>query len=169
MKRLLKKHSTAFTLMEALLASSILAMAITAITMPFSAGAQNEQANARNTLAAALAQEMMEEVLSKPFADPDDEDARELGPESDEVGRSSYDNMDDYHGYVEPEGMVKDMQGQAIDSPAATGLSRRVSVSYVYVSGQSSDQEPTFVRVEVQVFYCGTETIKLTRLVYKNG
>ena len=68
-----------FTLMEALLATAILAMAIFAITMPFSTAAASEQLDGRQTLAVALAQEMMEEILAKPFDDPNG--ASTPGPE----------------------------------------------------------------------------------------
>jgi len=165
MARLRRHFGRAFTLVEALLASVILAMAITAILMPFTAGAQNEQADARSTLAVALAQELMEEILSKPFRDPQGD--TEPGPDGDERrGRSYFDNMDDYHGYAEEEWGILALDGTRVTDPAAAGLTRRVTATYVYVAGQDVSEAPTFLRITVDVRYSGQPLVSLTRLVY---
>ena len=160
-----RRHSgVAFTLAEALLASAVLAMAITAITMPFTAAAQNDQVNARRTVAEALAQEMMEEILAKPFADP--QGATVPGPERGETSRNLFDNVDDYDGYVETDGNIADAGGAPLDDPPAAGLSRHVWAAYVYIDGQSPADPPTFVRVVVDVRYLGQPIVTLSRLVY---
>jgi Tfp pilus assembly protein PilV len=156
---------TGFTLAEALLAAVILLVAISAITLPFAAGARAEQADARMCLAVSLAQEMMEEILSKPFNDP--QGASAPGPESGETRRSRFDNVDDYHGYAEAAGQIADANGVVIDTPASQDLSRWVSAQYVYVSGQDTGQPATFVRVKVTVAYKGAPLVELTRLVYR--
>lgn len=154
-----------FTLAESLLAVVILVAAISAITLPFAAGARAEQADARMCLAANLAQGMMEEILSQPFDDPDG--ASLPGPESDETRRSWFDNVDDYHGYAESAGQIADASGAVISTPASRDLSRWVSAQYVYVSGQDTGQPSTFVRVKATVAYKGAPLVELTRLVYK--
>ena len=164
MRRFGGKTSSGFTLLEALISAVVLAMAITAITMPFTVGAQNEQADGRRTLAVSLAQEMMEEILAKPFSDPQDDS--QGGPEPGESSRSLYDNIDDYDGYIESEGNIKDYNGVVIDEPAAVGLSRNVAATYVYISGQDTSEDPTFIRVTVEVKYRDQTTVTLTRLVY---
>lgn len=151
-------------MIEALLASTILAMAVTAILMPFTAGAQNEQADARRTVAGMLAQEMLEEIVSKPFYDPDG--YSEPGPEPGEISRDFFDNMDDYHGYSEPPGSILSFDSDAATDPAAADLSRHVEVAYVHVSGQSADEDPTFVQIRVEVRHGGNPLVRLTRLVY---
>ena len=151
--------------MEALLATAILAMAIFAITMPFSTAAASEQLDGRQTLAVALAQEMMEEILSKPFDDP--QGASTPGPETGETTRDKFDNIDDYHGYTETPGNIADANGTVITGAAAAGLSRYVTAQYVYVSGQPTGQPATFIRVVVEIRYNNTPLITLTRLVYK--
>ena len=159
-----KQLKPAFTLLEALLAAAVLAMAITAILMPFTAGTQQEQVDARRTLAVNLAEEMMEEILAKPFRDPDG--ATSPGPEPGETSRSEFDNLDDYDGYTEPEGGVTSFDGGIVSDPAAVGLSRYVSAGYVYVSGQDTAEEPTFVRVCLVIKFRGSPVVTLTRLVY---
>jgi len=159
-----RRHVGGFTLAEAVLAAAVLAMTVSAIILPFSASVMNQQAEARITMATCLAEEMMEEILSKPFRDPDGSSSP--GPESGESARDDFDNMDDYHGYSESAGGIISSQQAVITDPAATGLSRSVSVDYVYVSGQDTSADPTFLRVEVKVLYRGQDAVALTRLVY---
>jgi len=160
----LRPHS-GFTLTESLMGVAILAMSITAITMPFTAGAQNELADARRTLATSLAQEMIEEILAKPFNDP--EGTSDVGPEADETGRGEFDNVDDYHGYIETAGNITGLDGQAIDDPVAAGLSRGITATYVYVSGQSDGEVASFILITVDVDYHDATVVSLSRLVYE--
>ena len=169
MRRQDTQPARGFTLVEALLASVVLAMAITAVTMPFTAGARNELENARRTLAVALAQEMMEEILSKPFADDVQDFARSPGPDAGEGSRTFFDNMDDYDGYEELPGSIASHDGQLFTDAAADGLSRHVSAGYVYVSGQDVSDAPSFLRVVVDVRYRGEPVVTLSRLAYALG
>jgi MSHA pilin protein MshD len=154
-----------FTLIEALVAATILAITVTAVTLPFTAGAQNEQDSARLTLAVAYAQELMEEILSRPFDDPGG--GMTPGPEAGETSRDLYDNIDDYHGYSEADGQIKDMYGLAATDRLAAGLSRSVAAEYVYVAGQDTSGSPTFIRVTVTVRYRGRPLVTLQRMVYR--
>ena len=161
------RHSAppGFTLVEALLASAILAMAIAAITAPFTAAARNEQADGRRTVAVCLANEIMEEIISKPFDDPDGKS--DVGPEAGESARESFDNIDDYHRYEETAGNIVDGGGTLAGDPLAHDLSRHVTTSYIYVAGQDMDASPDFIRVEVTVRRKGLPLVSLTRLAYR--
>ena len=150
-----------FTLIEALLASVILAMVVGAVVMPFTAGAANTAQNARSTLAINLAQDLMEEILAKPFSDPD-------GSEVGETGRSNWDDMDDYNGYSEAEGAIAGFDGVTVDDPASAAVTRTATVQSVYVFGQSAPDPPTFLRITVDVRYHGGEVVSLSRLAYAN-
>lgn len=154
----------AFTLAEAMIASALLAASISAITLPFTASAHNQQDEARRTVALSLAQEMMEEVLSKPFRDPNGPSA--CGPESGETSRSLFDNLDDYDGFTEPAGQLIGLDGRTVTTPASTGLSRSVSATYVYLSGQSTGKPASYLRIVVTVSYRGEPVVRLTRLAY---
>ncbi|HUS91850.1 MAG TPA: type II secretion system protein [Phycisphaerae bacterium] len=160
----------AFTLLEALLAATVLAIAITAVMLPFTAGLRTEAVEARQTLAVSLAEELIEEVLSRPFEEPGDGDddpepAAAFGPDPGETTRDTFSAIDDYHGYAEPAGAIRDPEGKLVDDPAAVGLSRHVTVAYVYVSGQDSGGDPSFMRVVVEVRHLGEPLVTLTRLV----
>ncbi|MCE5276649.1 MAG: hypothetical protein ABFD92_14645 [Planctomycetaceae bacterium] len=155
------------TLLEALLASTILAACAFAVTTPFAASAQNDQTQQRWTLATCLAQEMMEEILSKPFKDPQGSVA--CGPDSGEGSRMQFDNVDDYQGFTETAGHIADAAGAVCASDAAAGLSRRVTVEYVYLPGQQTQHPASFARVIVEVRHLDVPVITLTRLVYDMG
>jgi type II secretory pathway pseudopilin PulG len=163
MTRLGRKLLNGFTLIEALLAAVILAMAITAIVMPFSAGVQNEGIDGRRTLAVNLAQGMMEEILTKPFYDSGGSTV--LGPEPGET-RFAFDNIDDYDGLSEADGQIKNMDGSVVTDPAAKGLSRNVRCAYVHVSGQNLSDAATFIRVTVEIRYNNQPLVTLSRLVF---
>lgn len=166
-----RQRGEGFTLLESLLAAVVLAMVVAAITLPFTAGARSQQAEARQTLGTSLAEELMEEILQKPFEEPDDadqvaEDESAFGPDAGESSRADFDAIDDYHGYTEAAGSVQGADGSAVTDPAAAGLSRHASVAYVYVSGQNPADDPSFMRVVVEVRYQNQPIVTLTRLVH---
>ena len=137
-----RKIANGFTLTESLQASVILAMTMASVTIPFTAGARCEQQDARRAMSVSLANEMMEEILAK-----------------------SFDDVEDYNGSTEETILVSSGSDDSND-PAADGLSRHVTASYVYVSGQDTTEDPTFIRVTVEVKYKGDPVVTLTRLIY---
>ena len=153
--------SGGFTLIEALLASVILTLVVGAILMPFTAGAQNAVQNAREVLAANLAQELMEEILSKSFNDPD-------GTNAGETNRMKWDDMRDYNNFSESQGNIKNLSGEIFTDPLASNMSRTAKVESVYVAGQDTSNPPTFLRITVEVRYKGQVIKRISRLVYEN-
>ncbi len=147
--------------MESILAITILSIAIMALTVPFQAGAQAELEDGRRTLAACLAVEMLEEVLSKEYGDPQ-------GDPMPERFRSEFDDIHDYDGYSEIAGEVRDVGGTPLTDPAANGLGRRVEVEEVHVAGQSRSEPCNFSRITVTVDYAGHPIQTLSRLVYSD-
>src|SRR5215212_511480 len=83
-----------FTLAEGLVASVVLAVAVGGIIAPISASYQQTQTVKQSSIAISMAQQLMDEILSKPFADPSDLSTT-LGPEADEGSRTLFDNVDD--------------------------------------------------------------------------
>jgi MSHA pilin protein MshD len=156
-----KSCPSGITLLESLLAALILAMAVTAVIMPFTAGAQAAAEETRITLAVNLAQDLLEEILSKPFHDPN-------GTDAGETGRSAWDDMSDYDGFLEPEGCLTGFDGTGLDGRGTVGLTRHATVQSVYVAGQDTTEPPTFYRVTVEVRYHGGTILTLSRLAYAN-
>ena len=111
-------------------------MAVVGIIVPFVAGDQNQHDDARRTVATNLAQELMEEILTKSFCDP--------GPMPGAgTSRTLFKFINDYN-----------------------RLSRTLTASYVTVPGQTPVVPPIFACVTVEVDYHGNCITKLTRLVY---
>jgi hypothetical protein len=153
------------------MASVILAIAVAGAVMPFTCGARIQDVESRQSLSVGLAQDLMEEILLKPFEEPADGDEvpeleSRFGPDAGESSRSSYSAIDDYNGYTELSGHVPDPCGQVITDAVAAGLSRHVTVSYVYVTGQDVTEQPSFMRVTVEVQYNGLPIVTLARLVH---
>jgi prepilin-type N-terminal cleavage/methylation domain-containing protein len=164
-----RQSRAAFTLIEALIASVILAIATAAAVMPFTCGAKSQDVEGRQCLAVSLAKDLMEEILRRPFVEPGDtapEPMARFGPDAGETLRSNYSAIDDYNGYTEQAGQIVDPAGQVITDAAATGLSRQVTISYVYVTGQNVTAPPSFMSVTVEVRYNGLPAVTLTRLVH---
>ena len=168
-----------FTLMESLLAAVILVIAITAITMPFAVGASNEEIDGRMTLAVSLAQEMMEEVLSKPLVDPAPASDC-FGPEPGESTRTRYDDLDDYKVWIEPLRQIKDAGGIILTGPLVNTLSRETYVENYWLAGQDHSKPADFFKVTVIIKHenpplkatttqniNAVEMVRLTRLVCK--
>ena len=153
------------TLLECLIAIALLAACVIALTVPFQASADIELEDARRTLATSLATEMMEEILAKDF---DDLAGSDSGTSWAGLKRSGFDSMNDYHGYAEPAGSVCDIHGVAMDDPASQGLSREVTVAYVYLPGQDTSQPQNFAWIQVVVARDGDPLQTLTRLAYQN-
>ncbi len=117
-----------FTLPEVLMASAILAFAVTAIGYAISTG-QAQTYNALHELRAlSLAEAMMEEIVAKPYFDPDGA-AATPGPDGGESLRAYFDNCDDYDGLTEPLGEVTDADGEAYPSSFAS-FGRSVTAVY---------------------------------------
>lgn len=156
-----RKLRAGVTLLECLLAAVVLAMTTSAMIFPFAAGAQCSAQDARQALGVTLAQDLMEEILSKSFSDPG-------GTPQREGSRGAWDDITDYDGYAESAGCITSFDGSTITDKSAAGMTRHCSVQGVYVTGQDTSEEPSFMQVEVSVKHQGREMMKLTRLVYAN-
>jgi hypothetical protein len=151
-------------MVEAMIASGILLMGVLSMTYPFTAAARNERADARGTLSVVLAQEMMEEVLCKRYAD--EEAGSVFGPDANDTARSLYDSYNDYNGYYEAAGNVRNFQGITCSDPLAANLSRSVAVSNVYVPGQDANLPCNFQLIRVTVWEGNVAIVSLPRLAY---
>ncbi|MDP6633525.1 MAG: hypothetical protein QGG42_01335 [Phycisphaerae bacterium] len=150
------------------MASALLSMGAAGVLLPFNVGAQSELEDARRTLALYLGRELVEEIISKPFDDP--EGAFGVGPDAGEISRQYFDNIDDYDGYKdgyeETISAIVGMRKQTIDAVAIEGLHREAVVRYLHVAGQDMGDDPNFVRVVVIMRYKGQVLLTLRRLVH---
>jgi prepilin-type N-terminal cleavage/methylation domain-containing protein len=162
-----------FTLVEAMIAVMVLGLAAASVLLPFMSGAAVRSEGVNRTLAARLASDLMEQILLLPFHDPDGEASDyNLGPESGETMPTGFDNLDDYDGYSEIQGQVKDAAGEVFTEvctdPRYANFSRSVTCEYVYVPPQPAETDPAkceFIRITVQVDYSGVPMATIVRLV----
>jgi len=149
------------------MAVTVLGIAAAGVLLPFAGGARVRAEGVHKTLGVKLASDLMEEILVKPFHDPDGTDYSP-GPEPGETGPANFDNIDDYHGYIEVQGQVKDAAGIAFTDPKYANFSRNVTCDYHAMSPQpapGSLAECDFISVTVQVDYSGRPIATINRLV----
>lgn len=122
-------QSRGFTLLEAMIASMILALATVAVLGPVMASHQQAEEIDEGSQALVLAQQLMEEITAKPFADPTDGNTV-MGPEMDETDRSLFDNVDDYNGYRDRSRSLQARSGANVGDAAGGAYERSVNVEY---------------------------------------
>jgi hypothetical protein len=118
-------------------------MASVIMVLPFSTGAAIQAEGVNRTIGANLASELMEKVVNTSFEQI----------------------VDNYDGYSEPEGGLKDFQGQLYNSSNYEGFSRDVSCDYVYVPQESGDKEAKYILITVRVYYQGGQITAIHKLI----
>jgi prepilin-type N-terminal cleavage/methylation domain-containing protein len=159
----MRNRHRAFTLVESLLASVILAVALAGITETVATGQLQMTDLARERNAMMLAEDMMERVLALPYSDPDG--ASTPGPESGEVGFAAFDNMDDYHNFSEAKGTCTNAAGVAYPSAIFGGFSRSVTVVYGTATATGLAHSITGLTVTVTVKDANKRAWTLSRFV----
>jgi prepilin-type N-terminal cleavage/methylation domain-containing protein len=152
-----------FTLAEAMLAATILAIATAAASLPFAAGVQQTMEAARLENAAALGQSLMEEILARPYLEPGTRTVSP-GPDSGESNRTLFDNIDDFDGFSESVTGPRDYQNQPITDTSLAGLWRDAAVQITTFPGQAANDVNSLARVTVRVWDGNTVLVKLVRI-----
>lgn len=115
-----------FTLAESLMAAVVLALAVAGIGSSLSAGySQTSQMQYQST-AVALARELMEEIVAKPFVDPVN-GSTTLGAAG---SRGTFNNIGDYHNYSDTTTNLKTVGGQTLSVGNGQTYTRTVTVEY---------------------------------------
>ncbi len=139
------KTRRAFSLIEAILATTILGIAAAGVLLPFSSGAIVRAEGLHRTLGVKLASDLMEKVVNTPF---------------DQVLTS--------YNYTEAQGEVKNAAGVVFTDTAYAKYSREVEATVVYVPQDSAAAVTNFIRVTVTVCCDGGPVASVTRLIGKN-
>lgn len=113
-----------FTLMEVLMASVVLSIAVAAISQAVISGQAHSYESLHRMRGAAIGQALMEEVTALPY--PAIEPGQSGYPAK-PSRRSLYDTMDDFDGYIEAAGDLKDQTGRDYDTPYQV-FARKVTV-----------------------------------------
>lgn len=153
-----------FTLVEALIATVVLAVATVAVAQMLGASAQQAANMRHQSMSLELARQLMEEIASKPITDSTG--AISLGHETGENSRSQYDQIDDYNGYTDTSDAITMLDGSTVNYGDGVRYYRSVTVRYRNApSGASTTSASApFCVVTVTVGPAGGETVTLTRL-----
>jgi len=151
------RSAQGFSLLETLIASSVLAFAVAAVSQSIVAGQMQTYEALHELRATSLAEAMLEEVLSKPYNDPD-------GVTTGEVGRSTWDDIVDFNGYSEDAGTVADVAGVTYPS-AYSEFSRSIAVANGTLTIPGFDQAVSGKNVTITVTDTKGKTWSVTRFV----
>ena len=156
-----------FSIAEALIASTVLAIAVVAIAGPLGASSEQSRLGNERSTALVLARELMEEISSKPLCDGGT--TCHLGPESGESDRSKFDSADDYAGYHDTTKDIKTLGGQSLNYDSNQLYSRDVTVEYRSAINGSSATSGDFGVVTVSVTTPHKQVVKISRLLCKQS
>ena len=133
------KNRKAFTLAEAMIAMVILAVATSAVILPFSTAGALTQEGAKRTLAASLAADLLEEI------------------------QNAFVTMDPfwfsvfYDGVPQSAGMVTDANGQVFTDPVYSKFARLSTCSDASVGGESLIWTTVYIYYnDIEIFQAGT-------------
>jgi len=182
--------SRGFTLTEALTATAIASFACTAVLLSMTGSLMHVEHQTDGTLAIRLAQDMLQEISSKRFYDPDPSPVFGIEPDEQAANpdlqrRWVFDDIDDYDGWdrqspEDPDGVLL---GTEVDGTAdARALARyaefrrRVHVTYVKLDDHKTPApdywqpgvDPLLVHVTVEIEYRGRVVCKLQKLFSAN-
>lgn len=149
------------------MATVVLSIAAAGVLYPFTVGAGLRTEGIRRTIGAKLAGDLMEQIITKPFLDPDGS-VYDFNPGPD-AGDTLFDNIDDFDGYSESQGQVKDAAGAVFTDPAYAKFSREVNCQYVYVPQQTvlEEHKCNYILVTVTVRWNSKDITTINRLISK--
>src|SRR5215218_6591102 len=116
-----------FTLAESLIASVVLVAAVIGISGVLGASYQQSSGYGNTTTAIGLAQELMEEISSKPAALASGVTDKSGWPT--ETDRTKYDTVDDYNNYSDVSSSIQTSEGTTIDAGDGGSYIRTITVT----------------------------------------
>jgi len=149
-----------FTLIESALSMVIVGLMLVAALNTVGASKTSQYRNSERSLGPMLAEELMVEILSHDYEEPDDPVV--FGRESESATiRTAWDDVDDYNGWTA--NPPQNADGTPVDG--ATGWERSVTVTRVTQGALTASGSDTGLkRVEVTVSHGGRPITTLTSL-----
>lgn len=163
----INRRRTGFSIAEAMVASTVLAIAVVGIAGPLGAASEQAKVLKERGTALVLARELMEEIAAKPLCDGGT--TCRLGPESGETDRSKFDSADDYHLYHDSTSGLKNLSGQSVGFDPNSTYSRDVAVEYRNSASGSATASGDYGLVTVSVTTPHKQVVKLSRLLCKEA
>ena len=154
-----------YTLFESLLASSVLAIAVVGISSVLAASYQQSAIRGNTGTALSLAQQLMEEISSKPLDPPQQPD--KPGWSQGQTDRSQYDTVDDYNGYSELSSGIQMPDGTTVDMGDGGSYTRVVTVTANArpAGAPTSAPQSDFVMVTVTVQMPHNQAVSVSQLM----
>ncbi|CAN5401452.1 hypothetical protein BH10PLA1_BH10PLA1_02650 [soil metagenome] len=159
-----RQRDAGFTLVEALIATFILALATVGIAQLLGASAQQAGAMQDKSVSIELARQLMEEIAAHPVADASGDIS--LGREAGENSRSQYNQIDDYHLYHDTTSSLTMLDGTVVDLGSGQTYSRDVTVEYRMTPSGLATSSPSapFCVVTVSVGAANDKPVAIVRL-----
>ena len=150
------------TVVECLIALTILSVTVLAATMTLSAGAQHDRRGDLASIAARLGRDMLEEITSREYREP--VTAPVFGRETGETGRALFDDVDDYHNFDEPRGTLTNFAG-VMYAPSDQQFGRFTRVTSTSVNVTDLGRTVNGLTVEVTLTSGSGERWVFTRFI----
>ncbi|HZZ44638.1 MAG TPA: prepilin-type N-terminal cleavage/methylation domain-containing protein [Tepidisphaeraceae bacterium] len=151
-----------FTLVEAMIACTVLAISVIAIGSSMTASVRQSAVIEEDSTSLLLARQLVEEIAAKPFLDPD------TGTTSSrESSRSLYDNVGDYDGYkdtVSAASPVTSLQGKTAAVTNNRTYTRAVTVEFRTSPAGSAVTTGDFALITVTVTAPTGRTVQIWRM-----
>ncbi len=152
------------TLAETVVATLLIAMVMVSTLQIVGPIARSTTVHADRLIAADLASEMIEEIATKPFVDPNTASIDDIGFDKDDVftKRSEYDDIDDYNAWNSSPPMLSN----GLTNYKLGSWTRSVKVSHVLLSDATTESVTStgLKRVTVTVSKNGTVLCTLQSL-----
>ncbi len=143
-----------FLLIEAMIASVILAVAAVGIATLLLSAQQQQIALQENSTAVLLAKQLMEEIASKPF-----------GAATPVVPRAQMTTANQYNGYTDNTGAISTLTGQTLEPGDQRTYVRRVTITPAATPTGSAAPASDLQLVAVTVTGPSGEVVTLNRLL----
>jgi len=145
-----------------MIASVVLAAAVIGIAGTLAASYQQSAVRGNKTTALSLAQQLMEEISSRPLDPPSSPD--HAGWSGGVHDRTLYDTVDDYNGYTDSSSTLAMNDGNTIDAGDGGSYTRRVTVTSNALPSGLTGTASDFVLVTVTVSMPQGQTTSLSQL-----
>lgn len=156
------RRARGFTLAESMIASVVLAAAVIGIASTLSASYQQSAVRGNTSTALALAQQLMEEIASKPM---EVSGTNQPGWSSGQTNRANYDTTDDYNGYTDLSSSITTGSGSNVDLGDGGSYTRVVTItSNARPSALTSGTTSDFLLVTIAVQMPHNQSISISQL-----
>jgi len=145
-----------------MIASVVLAVAVIGISWTLAASYQQSEVRGNKTTALSLAQQLMEEIASKPMDPPSSGD--HAGWSAGVTNRSLYDTIDDYNGYSDVSSALPMGDATTIDAGDGGAYTRTVTVTSNALPSGLTGTSSDFLLVTVTISMPQHQSMSLSQL-----